>query len=607
MISIGKFIVLFIPFFLSCSHAQLLWFTKVNYMSCEQLAAHAKDPTFTLNSLAGIRGLKKCPNFNFDLTTVSDLERKIYLQEMAEATQITTSSSGSTVAAEETVDSLKSQIRQEKKPIEKMALMKKLRQKHRSANNKPEAVKVLTEFYKFSQKSWNKEKKNQDLAQLYLEATAAYGRHIWSDNDAKKAQQILSTTAKSLKNGQGLSEVYFLLGRISEELDQFKEAIKYYDLILVELKNGPLKGINITREKILWSKAWAMYKMEDWQSALEGFQNLALETVDTSEKTRANFFSARCLTKLEKKDEAKKILESITQADFYSYYSLLAYDELGQKIPAFNSLKATAKFDFDKSMSFLTDKQKELFYALINHDEIDLAERAALTMTDKPEQLTVLGLELAARAQRFLPLFVAFAKLPVEQKQDIIAHRSELLFPRMYKSEVSEMASKTGLPQSLIYSIMRQESAFNINSRSSANACGLMQVIPPLAKQLARKYKLDYKSSADLFNPQMNIKLGSFELSEQVKKQNDQYALVAAAYNAGPSAVSRWLKTRWRPKFDIVDFIEEIPYDETRLYVKVVARNHLFYDRLESPSKEFNFPEKFIRKTDLIQTPVTQN
>ncbi len=147
---------------------------------------------------------------------------------------------------------------------------------------------------------------------------------------------------------------------------------------------------------------------------------------------------------------------------------------------------------------------------------------------------------------------------------------------------------------------MRQESAFNINSKSPANAFGLMQVIPPLAKQLARKHKVEYKGAEDLFNPQINIKIGSFELSEQVKKQKDQYALVAAAYNAGPGAVSRWLKQRFRPKFDIVDFIEEIPYDETRLYVKIIARNYLFSDRIQSPSKETNFPEKFIKQTNVV-------
>jgi soluble lytic murein transglycosylase len=277
-------------------------------------------------------------------------------------------------------------------------------------------------------------------------------------------------------------------------------------------------------------------------------------------------------------------------------------EQLGQKIPAFNSLKPTDKFNFDKTMSFLSMRQKDLFNALLQHEEVDLAERAVQTFTNKPEQMTIMGLELAQRGQRFLPLFIGFAKLPVEQKQDIIVKNYDLLFPRLWEPEVKEMATITGLPTSLIFSIMRQESAFNINSRSPANAFGLMQVIPPLAKHLARKYKVEYKNADDLYNPQINIKIGSFELSDQVKRQKDQYALVAAAYNAGPTAVSRWLKQRFRPKFDIVDFIEEIPYDETRLYVKIIARNHLFYDRLQSPNKETNFPEKFIKQSDVISS-----
>lgn len=612
MISIFKKTALFTTFLFICNfagvaEAQLFGFTKIKDMSCAQLSKAAQDKDFALNSLAGIHGVKKCPDFSFDMKAISDFDRRIFAQEMQEANILLLPSPVSAtaqvaIAETATIENLRSRIKKEKDPVEKMALMKQLRTKYRNNNRRADSIKILKDFHALAQKTFKKDPKNIKHQDLYLEATVNLGRQYYSENDFKKATPLLTATINSLKpfQHQNLTEIGYLFGKVKEDEQKFKEAIVQYDLVLEELKKGPSKNASLTREKLLWTRAWVLYKDEQWDQAGDAFKVLAFETLDTAEKSRAQFFLARTLVRIGKKDEALKIWAQLTQDDFYSYYSLLAYDELSLKIPSFNSLKPTEKFNFDKNLSFLTAKQKDFFNALLQHEEVDLAERTALALADKPEQLTVLGLELAHRGRRFLPLFMAFAKLPVEQKQDVMVQKYDLLFPRLYSTEVKEMASVTGLPSSLIFSIMRQESAFNMNSRSPANAYGLMQVIPPLAKSLARKHKLEYKKAEDLFNPQINIKLGSFELSAQVKKQNDQYALVAAAYNAGPGALSRWLKTRYLPQFDIVDFVEEIPYDETRLYVKVVARNHLFYDRLENPNKELSFPENFIKPTDLV-------
>ena len=117
-------------------------------------------------------------------------------------------------------------------------------------------------------------------------------------------------------------------------------------------------------------------------------------------------------------------------------------------------------------------------------------------------------------------------------------------------------------------------------------------MIPRLAKHISKKFKVPYSGPEDLYKPEINIQLGSYELMEQVKKQDGQLTYVAAAYNAGPGALNSWLKTRNRP--DIVEFIEEIPYDETRTYVKLIARNMLFYDRISKRDEEHSFPTSFI-------------
>jgi soluble lytic murein transglycosylase len=247
------------------------------------------------------------------------------------------------------------------------------------------------------------------------------------------------------------------------------------------------------------------------------------------------------------------------------------------------------KFD----LKLETIPQKDIFADLVKFREFALAERATglISAGNKHDEVN-LALYLAQKAKIYMPLFRSFARLNNDEKQDVFINYPELVFPRPYKDQVNEMAEKTKLPPSLIYSIMKQESGFNERARSAADAMGLMQVIPGLAKQLSRKFEVPYKKSEDLYDPEINIQIGSYELMEQVRKQNGKLAYVAAAYNAGPNALSRWLTNRNRE--DILEFIEEIPYDETRTYIKLIARNKAFYERISNRDTDQEFPPDFL-------------
>ncbi|MZQ31554.1 lytic transglycosylase domain-containing protein, partial [Escherichia coli] len=154
--------------------------------------------------------------------------------------------------------------------------------------------------------------------------------------------------------------------------------------------------------------------------------------------------------------------------------------------------------------------------------------------------------------------FTGFTRLSHNEKKEIFLKHSRLLFPEVHLEKVSEMSKKTNISPSLIYSIMKQESGFNPGIQSHADAMGLMQVIPRLAKSLAKKYKIEgYKKSEDLFNPLVNIELGTYELKDQVEKQNGQLSFVASAYNAGPNALKQWRSKE--PIQDMFEFIENIP------------------------------------------------
>lgn len=153
----------------------------------------------------------------------------------------------------------------------------------------------------------------------------------------------------------------------------------------------------------------------------------------------------------------------------------------------------------------------------------------------------------------------------------------DCVYPRPYEDLVRSAEQKWGLPNDLIYAVMRQESAFAPAVVSPANAVGLLQLIPPTAQNAAKELELTFEPLL-LSSPAYNIRLGSFYLSKVLGTFGGNVALAAAAYNAGPSAVSRWLETGEKLPLDV--FVARIPYDETRVYVSRVVGNLARYSYL---------------------------
>ena len=142
--------------------------------------------------------------------------------------------------------------------------------------------------------------------------------------------------------------------------------------------------------------------------------------------------------------------------------------------------------------------------------------------------------------------------------------------------------------QAVLLSIIRQESSFSSHVVSPAGARGLMQIMPSTAKQVAQKKKKKFAPEMLTENPEFNIEVGSAYFSEMVKRFGGSYILAIAAYNAGPTNVRRWIKAIGNPEdedIDPIDWIEMIPFNETRNYVQRVLENLHIYRR------HLNYPE----------------
>jgi soluble lytic murein transglycosylase len=595
-------LVLLLSLSTSCKSQSLLPFSDISEIengksilsayTCDDLIEKSKDSNFALKNLAGLRAAARCKDFTFDQTQLSDFERKLYANEMGtlDAAKIE-AKLNSEVSDKELLKS----ITNETVASNKFKMYKQLRLKQKRLKNRQQHVNTSEKMYKWALSHYKKNKKDSEATVILYEAAQLAARTYWTEDKAGKAEKILDESIKILSPKNSVAELTFLKGRIFEEAKKTTEAVTQYDLTLEDIKKNKPNGLTFNTDRILWLKSWILYKEKKYVESEKSFATLANSTTDLSERSRALFYQARSLKYTGEKEAAalaKLILESIIKNDFFGYYGLVSYRELSLKLPALSNVKSFNLFKYDLQLSFLSPHEKDIFTDLVKYREYNLCQTAVGLLAKSKENDISLSLYLAQNNQSYLPLFRAFAKLDNNEKLDVFINYPDEIFPQPYRDRVSAMSTRTKVPSSLIYSIMKQESAFNEKARSGADAMGLMQVIPRLAQHLSQKFEVPYRNPKDLYDPEINIQLGSFELMEQVRKQNGQLTYVAAAYNAGPGALSNWLKNRKRD--DILEFIEEIPYDETRTYVKLIARNKLFYERISNRDREHDFPGGFL-------------
>jgi soluble lytic murein transglycosylase len=154
----------------------------------------------------------------------------------------------------------------------------------------------------------------------------------------------------------------------------------------------------------------------------------------------------------------------------------------------------------------------------------------------------------------------------------------ELLFPLPYKTDLFASAGAAGLDPYLVAGLIRQESEFNPEARSRANALGLTQVRPGTGRSFARTAGLPRYNSRSLFQPAANLRIGTSILRSMLDRNGGSLERTLAAYNAGPNRAAEWLS--WNTYREPPEFVESIPFTETRDYVQAVLRNADMYKRL---------------------------
>ncbi len=162
----------------------------------------------------------------------------------------------------------------------------------------------------------------------------------------------------------------------------------------------------------------------------------------------------------------------------------------------------------------------------------------------------------------------------------------ELRFPLEHKYYLASASNEFDLDLSWVFAVLRQESAFVNDARSSAGALGLMQIMPATARDIARRLKVNNPSTSELLEPRLNIRFGSSYLRHLLNRFHQHPALATAAYNAGQGRINQWLPSEQIPADE---WIATIPFNETRGYVERIFAYTVLYDtRLGLPPRRLS-------------------
>ena len=304
-------------------------------------------------------------------------------------------------------------------------------------------------------------------------------------------------------------------------------------------------------------------KNKDWQRLNRWTKDEPPEI--PSVKYRWIYWRGRALEKIGDIEKANESYASI--ADQRDYYGFLAADRIGAKYQM-NHYPLPEDLEAKNKISHLPGirRARELFVLYGDYRARREWQHALRSMTNYQKQIAAqLASEWGWYDRAIFTMSAAHAYNDLE-----------LRFPITYRDDIEKYAKKRNLDTAWIFALMRSESAFMEKVKSPAGALGLMQIMPATGRLTARKIGMKKFRTSDLLVAKKNIALGTAYMKEMQDKFNGSHMLATAAYNAGPGRSVKWSPKKGCKEPDI--WIEQIPFNETRAYVKRVIFYASIYD-----------------------------
>jgi len=381
----------------------------------------------------------------------------------------------------------------------------------------------------------------------------------------------------------------FFLGRIEEDNQRYPEAINYYEKLLDKYNWGYFTPA--AQFKIPW-----LHRLQgQLEEARVGFNKFLKYANPGKFRKRGNGFQepddfrpaalywlADTERQLENYDSKVLFLKQLVEKFPMDFYAMVARIEMSMQPLNFLEPQAIQKSSPRKwGLGDVNRKRINRAEKLISIGflEMGMKELSLISQEKGNEEFLYYLAQLYKKAggyQRAIGLSWGISRK--NHHDSISPSLAEILFPKPYIEKARQESFQYNLSPYLVLGLMRQESAFNKKVVSSARAIGLMQLLPTTATRVARSMGTKPPDQNDLKKPEVNIQLGVKYLSGLLNDFEDNIIFALASYNAGPGKVKQWMEIR--SHLMPLEFMESIPYKETRNYVKKVLRNYVIYKTL---------------------------
>ncbi|MDO8674111.1 MAG: tetratricopeptide repeat protein [Dehalococcoidia bacterium] len=435
--------------------------------------------------------------------------------------------------------------------------------------------------------AWYQKGANQERAGSYTDAIVTY-------------RQLYAALPQDYMAGEARWEAALVL----EYLGRFNEAAREYTALVQAFPNGKYA------EDALFRQGLAYFKLKQYDAATQVWEGYLKTYPAGKDRNQVNFWTGKAYLLAGKTTQAEPFLRQAIQATPDEYYGFRAKDitqTVTGTLPIANLRQNLLAPD---SASERQDLVHWLGTWVTPPPTISVLSGISLALQQDPglirgAELRKVGL-LSEANNEFLGTIAKFRSDGIAQLQLALYFRDEeiyqlsiataertaslsgernylnlprllqkLLYPTYYSDLILAEAGKADFDPLLYLALVRQESRFDKNAGSSANAHGLTQVIPATGEWLAQQLKLTDFTNDDLFKPYLSIRLGAYYLGSLLDQFDGNSFFALAGYNGGPGNVDRWSSSD--PNYDSDLFTEDIDYSETQLYVEIVVQNHGMY------------------------------
>jgi soluble lytic murein transglycosylase len=354
-----------------------------------------------------------------------------------------------------------------------------------------------------------------------------------------------------------------------------EEALPFYRRLLAEYPDGRYV------ERATWRTAWADYRAGRYEEAAQALERTARLRPPGTPTPGFLYWAGRSRAALGQSERARLLFEETVQRYKYAYHGIRAREWLARMpLAAAPPPSPVMAADASEPGEGIGEPAATRVHQLLLIDRLDEAEEELRALPFSPRaEGTIAWIEW--KCGRLRPAITAMKRACPEwvgEAGDRLPPEVwRILFPLGFEDTLKAKAAEEGLDPALMAALILQESTFDAQALSRAGARGLMQVIPATGRKLARDMGVRFRSAA-LHNPKTSMDFGARYLRQMMDRYDGQAERVLAAYNAGPHRVDAW--TASRPDMPAEEFVESIPFTETRYYVMTVLASREHYRRL---------------------------